>query len=235
MSHYWKLDETGTPTDFFDSYAEINNAFCSSGACPSPATGIINGAQYFDGVGDEVNVLDDNSFDWGADDSFSIEFWMRKETACSGSGNEVMIGRVDPMFWYIGIDCASGGKVTFELADSDGGGDGVGILGNTVVSNGAWYHIVAVRNAGAGTISIYVNGTEEDSAPASFSSDFAGDVDLNIGYLNFGGGGFYYKGILDEVAFYNRALSETEIKSHYYLAKGYCNPVSYTHLRAHET
>ena len=92
-----------------------------------------------------------------------------------------------------------------------------------MVTNGAWYHIVAVRDADAGTISIYVNGIEEDSVPASFSSGFGGDVDLNIGYLNFGGGGFHYKGILDEVAVYNRALSDTEIKSHYYLAKGYCN------------
>ena len=45
MSHYWKLDETGTPTDFFDSYVGINNAYCSSGTCPSPATGLIGGAQ----------------------------------------------------------------------------------------------------------------------------------------------------------------------------------------------
>jgi hypothetical protein len=32
-------------------------------------------------------------YDWAADDSFTIEYWMKKSTPCTG--NEVIVGRDD--------------------------------------------------------------------------------------------------------------------------------------------
>jgi len=202
MSHYWKLNETVTPTDFYDSYVDADNAYCDTTACPSPETGILDGAQYFDGMDDEVNVSDDGTFDWGAGDSFSIEYWMKKDSACSGgdvSDNEIIIGREDPtssLHWWVGISCMDNGEAIFVLTDKDAiGGDDAWVVGDTVVTDGEWYHIVAVRDASTGTISIYVNGTEEASAPASYSAGFDSSIELNMGHLK---NAFYYNGILDE-------------------------------------
>ena len=55
--------------------------------------------------------------------------------------------------------------------------------------------------------------------------DFADGFDssgaaLNIGWLNLEGG-YHFQGAVDEVALYHRALSEIEIRSHYYLSRGY--------------
>ena len=99
MISYWKLDEDTTGT-YSDSSSGSNTAYCVTD-CPSPSiTGIINvnGSQEFDGS-DEVNVTDDGTFDWGADDSFSIELWMNSSTIVSA--NKVMVGRGNgtALFW----------------------------------------------------------------------------------------------------------------------------------------
>ena len=99
MISYWELDETtsGTYSDTYDS----NIGQCSGAECPTPATGILNGGQLFSrSVGTKINVPSDTAFDWGMDDSFTIEYWMKgiPGDTCSGSttnDNEVIVGRDD--------------------------------------------------------------------------------------------------------------------------------------------
>ena len=60
------------------------------------ATGIVGGAQDFNGTDTEINVPADNSFDWQSDESFSIELWMQYGGAVTPPvGTQVMIGRTD--------------------------------------------------------------------------------------------------------------------------------------------
>ncbi len=161
MTHYWKMDED-TPGTYEDYYG-ANAAYCMTD-CPSPSiTGVVNTAQQFDGSNDEVNVADDSILDWGANDSFSIEYWIKKESACAGSNvsdNEVIVGRDDgSLHWWTGIACMDGGKPIFVLLDNDTvGDDDAWTAGNTDLTDGAWYHIVAVRDASAGKISIFSSG-----------------------------------------------------------------------------
>ena len=95
------------------------------------------------------------------------------------------------------------------------------------VTGGAWHHVVAVRDASANQIRIYVDGTgNSELAPytAGFGSSTAA---LNIGWLNLAGG-YHFDGIVDEVALYDRALSPDEIRQHHdegASGPGYCiNP-----------
>lgn len=88
---------------------------------------------------------------------------------------------------------------------------------NTVADpSGKWMHIVVVDNNTSGA-HMYINGVIADNYVASLSNfpvDFS-----NGGYI--GGAIFnssnsvYLKGDLDEIRFYNRALTETEIKKLY--------------------
>ena len=220
MSHYWKLNETGTPTTFYDSYVETNNAYCDTD-CPVPATGIVNGAQYFDGIDDEISVDDDGApgtFDWGAGDSFSIELWMHSNNL---PGNRVIVGRDDgSIHWWVG---SMSGSAAFCLYTS---GDGVCVTGGNALDDNLWHHIVAVRDGTVtpGVNRIYVDGELINSEPHTYTSGFGSSTELNIGHLN---NGYRYNGSLDEVAIYDRTLTETEITNHYnasyYLGRGYCN------------
>ena len=222
MTNYWKLDETGNPTSFFDSYAGTNNATCTN--CPTPATGILDGAQQFDGSNDEVNVTDDGTFDWGADDSFSIELWMNSSTIVSA--NKVMVGRgnATALFW-LGYRDKDGqpndAQAKYILSDSSG--DYINMKDGPTINDGAWHHIVAVRDASTDENILYVDGAVA-AGPVihNFDYGFGGSASLNIGHM---GSNYHYNGMLDEVALYNKALSADEIISHYNVGNGaeYCS------------
>jgi hypothetical protein len=98
MIHYWMLDENVSP--YFDSYGG-DTATCTN--CPTATAGIISGAQQF-GSATSVSASDDNTFDWGKDDSFSIEFWMKPDIGNTCAGTEVAVGRNDnttPLNWWV--------------------------------------------------------------------------------------------------------------------------------------
>jgi len=86
------------------------------------------------------------------------------------------------------------------------------IVSNTILKDGEWYH-VAFTFEGGGKIKLYLNGIEE----ASIAHPDKAVLDDNesplwIGELN-AGRNFAWNGILDDVAIWNRALSEKDIQS----------------------
>ena len=246
MTHYLKLDEVsgGVYTDLFSS----NSGTCA-GSCPEPDTGIVSGAQVFSrGAGTGLNLPADASFDWGSSDSFSIEFWMKKDPGtetCSGSdtsANEVIAGRDDAssqLHWWIGIGCntdypTQGGAV-FNLIDTNAGESGTAdisgqvgtaVYGSKNLIDGEWHHVVVVRDGT--TNMLIVDGILEDSMTLAYSNGFGSAVaPINIGWLNLSGG-YRFSGTLDEVAVYSRALELNEIQLHFInglCSKGYCEPV----------
>jgi uncharacterized repeat protein (TIGR01451 family) len=211
MISYWKLDETSGTT--FDDYYNDNDAECPGTKCPTPAAGQVNGGQAFDGSDDEINVLADASFDWGANDSFSIEFWMKRSGTVNV--NDVIVGRDDPstlLHWWVGIHTS--GKPNYNLKATNG--DQTIVIGTTNLNDGYWHHVVAVRDADKGMNLIYVDGRKDGSTPKlSYSAGFgSATAALNIGWLSLRKI-YTYDGIVDEVALYNKALSPAEIQQHY--------------------
>ncbi|MBV9241831.1 MAG: LamG domain-containing protein, partial [Acidobacteria bacterium] len=83
------------------------------------------------------------------------------------------------------------------------------IGGTTQAALNTWYHVVGVWDAtGYG---IYVNGNLENFAPITFTRSPSGSP-LDIGAVSGGGNGFF-RGLLDEVTLYNRALTPAEVTS----------------------
>jgi len=234
MSHYWKLDET-SGTTYDDLYG--TDASCSN--CPLAVSGRVSGAQDFDGVDDQVSVSDDGTFDWGPTASFSIELWMKKDDPCSGTSstnNNIIVGRYDgtgpnPLnIWWLGVTCDlvdGQGRIRFVLRD-DGGPTAAGtyvVSDNSVIGDG-WHHVVAIRDGDAGVNRLYVDGArQQDSLVYTYGQGFAGSTNLTMGYIDFGGH-FRCDGIIDEVALYDRVLSDSEIIQHHDRGldgQGYCH------------
>ena len=192
-------------------------------ADPTAVTGQVKGAQEFSSTSTEINVPADDSFNWAVDDSFSIEFWIRRNGAVSGD-NQVAIGRDegDPqnsLHWWVGIEGSNANVAIFVLSDSNGYAGGTLppiVTGNTNITNNVWHHVVAVRNSNTGQNLLYVDGQLDVPAlAATYNAGFGSSTaELNIGYLDLAPG-YHLQGGIDEVALYDRALEPDEIEQHF--------------------
>jgi hypothetical protein len=233
---YWKLDEAiAGISGAADAYEDVVNAptgnngevpLGDTAPLPNP-TGIVGGAQDFDDATDAINVPDpgDGSFDFAAIESFTIECWMKSGTPLGdGTSSQVLVGRnAWPVQWWLGMQGGVGdnpGNVSFVLFDSLGNFQALRPTTPVVpLNDNFWHHVVGVYNGATDTVSLYVDG---DTTPVvtingtGLTGGFtaAAVAELNLGWLD-SGPGFHYEGTLDEVAFYSRALTPTEIKEHY--------------------
>jgi hypothetical protein len=133
--------------------------------------------------------------------------------------NEVLIGRRDDpnLQWWIGLEDGTG-KASYRIRDAAGTNAStpqVGI-GVNLYEDTEWHHVVLVRDTtpDPDTNTLYVDGAVQGTPLAQ---DFAGGfgsatAPLNIGHLL---DDFYFDGLIDEVAIYDRALDLTEIGEHY--------------------
>jgi hypothetical protein len=201
LNAYWKLDEDPGPP--FVDWAGDADATC--GSCPAPTEGIIGGAQWFDGA-DEVNVSNSSGFDWGPDDSFTITYWMKTDQ--STAGNRVLIGR-DGDGLHMWIGCDNNGTVRFQLKENGGDYAFLGGIG-PVLNDNQWHYIVAVRDNDADHNAIYVDNELIDETTFNYTYGFASSAQMNIGYLNLGGH-YRYHGAMDDIAVYDKALSDQEM------------------------
>jgi hypothetical protein len=169
ITSYWMLDET-LGTTFADSVGN-HDAACI-GACPGPASGRIGNALTFDGVDDALTVPSDASFDWVKAASFSIEFWMKTESASVCNGNQVIVGRDDSstnLHWWVGCWDKTG-VAAFRLNGTDGAG--ALVFGSTDLTDGKWHHVAAARDGSTNENSIYVDGKLEGSKVVVYTADF---------------------------------------------------------------
>lgn len=85
--------------------------------------------------------------------------------------------------------------------------------GTTTVTTGRAYHAAAVYN---GTnITLYLNGIQEAQANTTPGTTPTLGMLVGASYAGTGTPTFYFDGRIDEVAFYNTALSQTTLKNHY--------------------
>ena len=227
ITSLWALDELNGP-NYSDSVG-VNDGVGAPN--PTAVAGIVDGAQQFNGVGTGINVPADDSFNWAFDDSFSIEYWMRR-TDDAFSSNEIAVGRDDgatsDMQWWTGL--WMDGTAAFVLIATDGTGngsrvDGEFLEGNDVLTDGEWHHVAVVRDFTTNENRLYVDGVLNDSVIINYvdGEGFDSDSDLNMGYINLDGG-FNYNGTLDEVAIYSRVLTADEIFQHFNDESSVCPP-----------
>ncbi|HYQ69731.1 LamG-like jellyroll fold domain-containing protein [Actinophytocola sp.] len=79
---------------------------------------------------------------------------------------------------------------------------------------GQWYHLVGVRDAAAGTLKLYVDGALVGQTSACLGSSATGHT--VIGRAKYGGNQVdFWRGAIDQVHVYDRALSDTEVTQLY--------------------
>jgi hypothetical protein len=196
---YWRFDE-GKGGIVFDSSGNNNHGILNG---PAWVDGKYGKALSFDGVNDYVEVPQSSSLD--IVNSVSVAAWVYPK-AFPASG--VILGR-----WYDGTDPDRG--IVFQLiSDSFHFGvidDNNRLLVPFSFEMNKWYYLAATWN---GLVSrVYINGIEIGSR--STSGIFINqNLSLGIG-SDINPFAWCFNGTIDEVTFYNRALSQEEIIGHY--------------------
>ncbi|MGW4466702.1 GH92 family glycosyl hydrolase [Micromonospora sp. NPDC004704] len=196
---YWPLDEnTGSTT--VDQVAGNNGTLVNGPTWTAGRNGsglqFSNGNQYVD---TGRTILDTKG-------GYTAAAWVRLDSA-SGAFQTVVSQDADRNSAF--FLQYSGGDRRFAMSFA-----GVRAVAPTVPVAGQWYHLVGVRDAAAGRLSVYVDGQLGRQVDACVGEVSTGP--LVIGRGRFGGGPVdYWGGAIDQVHVYDRPLGAAEVKALY--------------------
>ncbi|MCW5874154.1 MAG: hypothetical protein KIS88_05860 [Anaerolineales bacterium] len=193
----WHMNETAG-SNVPDSSGKGHNG-TRSGATWT-VYGVSGGALEFDGVDDYVNVSSTN--DLKPTNSFSVAAWVNPSEV--GVANRIILIKGA---WDYSLRLNSDGYLEFRLGEVS-----PHTVSGPILPAYTWTYVVGVYNKDANTMQLYVNG-QLVAAQAVTGSITHDDNPLRIGaYIT---GGQYWKGRLDEVSLYDRALTQDEIAARY--------------------
>lgn len=228
---YWKLDETAGPSADSAGGAAGNWVGNPQPYTPGPVFSYSNpralGFDYTDGTDDYVELPNTSTLENLQENSFTISAWFRPaqypDTPPPGSPglNTARYGIVIKTNWNMGIHYNYLGQFLFEHWEADTNGDtypewhGAGTW-MTNYPPGNWYHLAGAWDRPGGTLRLWVNGTQvgQDNVTPNMTSYEHGTVPWRIGIANPGASQWRWaaRGAIDDVRFYNRALSDNEVK-----------------------
>jgi hypothetical protein len=198
---YWSLDKSAVEGKKVKDLVGANDGEIKGD--PKSVGGKLGEALEFDGVDDHVVIPNNDALNFGTGD-FTVCVWV-KTTAVTGrwAQRHDIVGKGDPSISGYAIS-ADSNKGFFWV-----GGAGE-FSGTTEINDGEWHYIVGVRKSSE--CFIYVDGKQEGKGTNSENVDTA----LNLIFAKHPlKNESYFKGSIDEVAIYNRALSEDEILKNY--------------------
>ena len=173
------------------------------------ADGLSGNALSFDGSGDYIKCSDDPTLNPGTG-SWTVEAWFKTST----EARQGLLVKDDGTDGYY-LDIYDYRELHFLVRDS---GSYDKIVGTTRdLHDGQWHQAVGVRDESDGKLYLYLDGAP-DAAPVEAVNTAGGDVAPSVDcYLgNLGStGSFQFRGTMDEVRVYSRALSASEILQRY--------------------
>ncbi len=172
-----------------------------NGNATTVAGGPFGNAFTFDGVGDYINIGDE--LDMVSSD-FTLAAWIKGDPTMDQWGRIIDKGFASA---YAFGRRSFTNAVGFEFLNSGSQGNGFGTTTNLI--DNTWHH-VAVTKAGT-TVTIYADGDAENTETVS-SAIQNGALPLLIGANPGEGITGFWKGLLDELRIYDRALTSGEIE-----------------------
>lgn len=142
--------------------------------------------------------------------SYTLSAWVRLESLANGAA---VLGQSGPegnpfAFWYIADE-----KKWYFGTRPAGGADYQGRYSTVEAQTNVWTHIAATYSPTAGQVAFYVDGRRQGS-PVTVSPSFASDQPLQFGRYQNGSAATYrnyFPGSIDEVAVWQRALTDREV------------------------
>ncbi len=185
------------------------------------ATGLVGQAFSFDGIDDYVDVPDTATLH-AITTAVTVDAWINPQPSPTGGG--WIFARRDPMVSEgIGLSIDNGGFIGTALQT-----DVTSFISTAepvIQFNGQWQNIAVTADTATGKVQLYLNGkplaVKVDGGSPTVIGKFAAVSQLFIGQRQGSdtsegdGGAARYQGLIDEVQFYDRALSSSDIEAIY--------------------
>ena len=171
------------------------------------------GSIYFDGVDDYIDFGSSTIFKLL--DNFTLSVWVKS----SVYGDRAILGNFGPSTDYSGfnLNIQPSNKFAFLTGSA---ATATYLYSNDTFALNTWYHLTAVRQNG--TNYLYVNGVGQSSTNSQVVKYSNQNFYFAKWYSNLTG--FYHNGNIASAAFYNKALSSTEILQNYNATKKRFSP-----------
>jgi hypothetical protein len=182
------------------------------------AAGKVGEGFHFDGKPHRVTVSNGPALNFGAGEDFSIEAWIQPERA--DTDNKLMT-IVDKRFTPgtpggrgYELDLADG-KLFFSMAETESRWDGGAWSAGPDLRDGRFHHVaLAVQRASRTGGRLYVDGSKVLTFdPTAIPGTLSNSAPMRIGHTASPESKTFYKGIIDELCVYRRALADEEIQS----------------------
>jgi len=196
---WWKMNE-GTGTSAADASGNGNTGTLTGG--PTWSSGIASNAVNLDGVNDYVSVGDKGTLEGNA--TWTFAGWINPDTFTSARDTWLLY-KQNVLQWGL----LSGASRQMSVNIGGGGNNSLqGAVTNTVqLSSNAWTHIaVTYTNS---TVKFYVNGMLVDTISKTYT------MGSNNKAFSISTSSQSFDGKLDDMRYYNRALSDTEVAGIY--------------------
>lgn len=193
------------------------------GATPAPDRfGNTNSAFYFDGINDYIEIPDHSAINFAADEDFSVAVWVKVANAQNDMGghNNEILGKWNAQitsgypyairYWNT-LASPSNREKAFTLRyDSRSCNNNPIINSACLITTEIWHHLVFLKKGNQ--ISFFQDGVLQESVTdnTSLSCNTRNNNPVYVGKRDTDRR--YFTGYIDDISFYNRAISSTEIK-----------------------
>lgn len=202
-----------------DEGGQMHNGAVNGATLSTDVHGNFNSSYKFDGVNDLINlgnILDDLQY------PFTVSAWVRREESLNPPYNTFFSSQEGPTVVYNGFDVTVNGPSHHGITIGDGRGENNSAFRRSMVSyaesdkTNVWNHFAAVITSNNDMkIFIdgnYVGGSYSGSSDQPMSSNYPNDVAM-LGRWTSNGTTYFYKGSVDELRVWKKALTQAEIKA----------------------
>jgi hypothetical protein len=213
MVAWYSFDQTGSTQNDLTTHHNTATAFGTTSIA-----GEVAGALQFDGTDDYVQAPNATQLNLGTG-NLSIDVWVKISSAPSGVVSLVDKRQSSPLqgyqFFLYNYTGSGNSQLGLQLADNVGTGYANYLSTSAVPADSKWHllAVTVVRNSHTGG-TFYVDGNPRGTFdPTAHVGSLNSGATLDIGVQQ--GGGESFKGGLDELEIFNRALSLTEVQGLY--------------------
>ncbi len=189
-----------------DESGNENNGTLNGATLTTDRFGNSDSAYYFDGTSNYISIADNPNINIQTSESFSISFWAKHDAP----NNAIYMiskykGSSGEPSYAIGTGSIGDSYSWYEFSPG-----GIENRGTIDLNDNNWHNITSVFKSGE-SVSIYVDGILDISHPVTHAGSIINSRNLTIGC----GSNIaqFYKGSIDDVKIYKKALTPEEIKN----------------------